>query len=349
MITQHLFTKKNNLNVFSLLILCLGFLIVTSCSSSLSGSDPAEIDEDAATLELNREMSELMALYSQAMVKNDPELVLQMRTLLAKWDNKYQSDLSAAFAAIEQKHQEKVALNQTLSQTRFSSDVSFPLLNDLPLEQDGAVYLSGGGQDIVGSILDFVSPLVTEGRYYHGAALDKDKFDPTNLESNCFQSAGEKGASYETPINWMGKVNVAVLHPNQPLIQSQLDSSQAVLDFYCDPANTNMQYGFFKDYINLFNVVTKDDTYNWYCTKVVWHVYKSLGIDIDSNTTAIDWTSSGMYEFIKVYYGIRYWYSASKTKTAINNYLQNVRRNLVLAEEIYFSPFFTKRYEKVRY
>ena len=44
-------------------------------------------------------------------------------------------------------------------------------------------------------------------------------------------------------------------------------------------------YGFFKNYVDIFNVVTKDDTYWWYCTKVVWAVYQRYGIDIASGAT----------------------------------------------------------------
>ena len=120
------------------------------------------------------------------------------------------------------------------------------------------------------------------------------------------------------------------------------------MDYYCDMNNTNMEYGFFKNTVNIFNVVTKSDTYTWYCTKVVWWVYNKYGWDIDSNSSRIDWTTSGLYTLVKDYYYVRYFYSSSKRKAAINDYINSARSNIVLAEEIMLSPYFTKVFENIR-
>ena len=120
------------------------------------------------------------------------------------------------------------------------------------------------------------------------------------------------------------------------------------MDYYCDMNNKNMDYGFFKNMVNIFNVVTKEDTYTWYCTKVVWWVYKQYGIDIDSNSDKIDWTSSGLYTLVKDFYAVKYFYSSSKRKNAINEYITDAKKNIVLAEEILLSPYFKKVYEKIR-
>ena len=130
--------------------------------------------------------------------------------------------------------------------------------------------------------------------------------------------------------------------------RSKLDSAQAYMDYYCDMNNTNMEYGFFKNTVNIFNVVTKADTYTWYCTKVVWWVYNKYGWDIDSNDSRIDWTTSGLYTIVKDYYYVRYFYSSSKRKKAINDYMASAKQNIVLAEEIMFSPYFTKVFENIR-
>jgi len=109
-----------------------------------------------------------------------------------------------------------------------------------------------------------------------------------------------------------------------------------------------MEYGFFKNYVNIFNVVTKADNYTWYCTKVVWRMWNDYGIDIDSNSDEIDYTNSGLYSLIKAYYTARYPFSSSKRSAAISAYIESTRKTIVLAEEIMCSPYLTKVYELIQ-
>ena len=229
-----------------------------------------------------------------------------------------------------------------------SGSSSYPAMQNMPFNKDGAVYISGGTDDLVGTVIDWVSPKTLPGSYYHGAVLDLDKYDPNNENVYCLETAISKGAGYETAYQWRTKVNAAVLNPKYSLTKSKLDSAQAYMDYYCDMNNTNMEYGFFKNTVNIFNVVTKSDTYTWYCTKVVWWVYNKYGWDIDSNSNQIDWTTSGLYTLVKDYYYVRYFYSSSKRKAAINDYLASAKKNIVLAEEIMLSPYFTKVFENIR-
>ena len=229
-----------------------------------------------------------------------------------------------------------------------SGSSSYPALTNMPFNKDGAVYVSGGTDDLVGTVVDWVSPKTLPGSYYHAAVLDLDKYDPNNENVYCLETAISKGAGYETAYQWRTKVNAAVLNPKYTLNKSKLDSAQAYMDYYCDMNNTNMEYGFFKNTVNIFNVVTKADTYTWYCTKVVWWVYNKYGWDIDSNSSQIDWTTSGLYTIVKDYYAVRYFYSSSKKKKAINDYMATAKANIVLAEEIMLSPYFTKVFEKIR-
>ena len=229
-----------------------------------------------------------------------------------------------------------------------SGSSSYPAMANMPFNKDGAVYVSGGTDDLVGTVVDWVSPKTLPGSYYHAAVLDLDKYDPNNENVYCLETAISKGAGYETAYQWRTKVNAAVLNPKYSLTKSKLDAAQAYMDYYCDMNNTNMEYGFFKNTVNIFNVVTKADTYTWYCTKVVWWVYNKYGWDIDSNDSRIDWTTSGLYTIVKDYYYVRYFYSSSKRKAAINDYMNSAKKNIVLAEEIMFSPYFTKVFENIR-
>ena len=261
---------------------------------------------------------------------------------LEAFDAKYGTDMTetgARFAAAR-------AARSGSSSSSGSS--SYPALTNMPFNKDGAVYVSGGTDDLVGTVVDWVSPKTLPGSYYHAAVLDLDKYDPNNENVYCLETAISKGAGYETAYQWRTKVNAAVLNPKYSLTKSKLDAAQAYMDYYCDMNNTNMEYGFFKNTVNIFNVVTKADTYTWYCTKVVWWVYNKYGWDIDSNSSQIDWTTSGLYTIVKDYYAVRYFYSSSKKKAAINDYMATAKKNIVLAEEIMLSPYFTKVFEKIR-
>ena len=258
---------------------------------------------------------------------------------LADFDAKYGTDMTetgARFAAARAGSSGK------------SGSSKYPAMTGMPFNKDGAVYISGGTDDLIGTVIDWVSPKTLPGSYYHGAVLDLDKYDPNNENVYCLETAISKGAGYETANDWRNKVNACVLNPKYSLTKSKLDSAQNYMNYYCDMNNKNMEYGFFKNTVNIFNVVTKADTYTWYCTKVVWWVYDLYGWDIDSNSNQIDWTTSGLYSLVKDYYAVRYFYSSSKKKAAINDYIATAKKNIVLAEEIMLSPYFTKVYENIR-
>lgn len=230
-----------------------------------------------------------------------------------------------------------------------SGSGKYPALNDLMFNVDGAIYLSGGADDLGGTIIDWVSPKTFRGGYYHGAVLDTDKYDPNNENTYCLETAIMRGAGYETADMWRRqKVNVCVLNPNFTVNKSRLDAAQKAVDKYCNMNQDNTEYGFFKNTVNIFNIVTKDDMYTWYCTKVVWHVWNNYGIDIDTNSPLIDYKSSGLYTLVSDYYGVRYFYNSSKKNAAIDEYIETAKKNIVLAEEIYLSPDFKKVYEKIR-
>ena len=262
---------------------------------------------------------------------------------LAAFDSKYGTDMTATGARFA------AARNAARAGSSGKSGSSkYPAMTNMPFNKDGAVYISGGTDDLVGTVIDWVSPKTLPGSYYHGAVLDLDKYDPNNENVYCLETAISKGAGYETANDWRNKVNASVLNPKYSMTKSKLDSAQAYMDYYCDMNNKNMEYGFFKNTVNIFNVVTKADTYTWYCTKVVWWVYNKYGWDIDSNSSQIDWTTSGLYTLVKDYYAVRYFYSSSKKKAAINDYIATAKKNIVLAEEIMLSPYFNKVYENIR-
>lgn len=229
-----------------------------------------------------------------------------------------------------------------------SGSSKYPAMTNMPFNMDGAVYISGGTDDLVGSVIDWVSPKTLPGSYYHGAVLDLDKYDPNNENVYCLETAISKGAGYETATDWRNKVNASVLNPKYSMNKSQLDYAQNYMDQYCRMDNKDMEYGFFKNTVNIFNVVTKADLYTWYCTKVVWWVYDKYGWDIDSNSSLIDWTTSGLYTIVKDYYAVRYFYSSKKKNAAISDYIATAKQNIVLAEEILLSPYFNKVYENIR-
>jgi len=261
--------------------------------------------------------------------------------VLADFDSKYGTDMTVTGARFAQARAARASSGK-------SGSNDYPAMTDMPFNKDGAVYVSGGTDDLIGTVVDWVSPKTLPGSYYHAAVLDLDKYDPNNENVYCLETAISKGAGYETADNWRHKVNASVLNPKYSLNKSKLDAAQNYMNYYCDMDNEDMEYGFFKNTVNIFNIVTKEDLYTWYCTKVVWWVYDLYGWDIDSNDSRIDWTSSGLYTLVKDYYAVRYFYSSSKRKKAINNYLAEAKQNIVLAEEIIFSPYFNKVYERIR-
>ncbi len=293
---------------------------------------------------------------SQTLVSNDEETVnsdfeVVMKALgtsdapaaFAAYDAKYGTTLCSDFA--DQLAEVNTA-NAKLSSS--SSSSGFAEHTNMPFAVDGAVYLSGGGTSVVGKVISWVSPKTFPGSYYHGAVLDLDKYDSSNEDAECLETAVTKGAGYQSATEWRNEVNACVLNPNFTVNQSKLDTAQADLDYYCKDSNTDMEYGFFKNYVNIFNVVTKADNYTWYCTKVVWRMWNDYGIDIDSNTDQIDFTDSGLYSLVKAYYTALHPFSKTKRNAAINAYIADARTKIVLAEEIMCSPYFTKVYELIQ-
>lgn len=310
----------------------------TGCSNSLLGSGPGDVAD------MNSEPADIAAW--EAQVDADfAEVLASLGTdgaesALAAFDAKYASDLSRSFAP------ELRAVRAARSSSKGSSD--YPPLAAMPFNRDGAVYLSGGSTDLVGNVIGWVAPKTLPGGYYHGGVLDLDKVDPNNPDAPCVQTAVTKGAGYESATDWRTKVNACVLNPVSTPAASSLNSAQSAMHYYCQPSNTNMEYGFFKNYVNIFNVVTKADNYTWYCTKVAWRVYNSFGVDIDSNSAQVDFTQSGLYGLVKTYYKTRYFYSSSKANAAITSYIADARTKIVLAEEIMLSPRLVKVFEAIR-
>lgn len=295
---------------------------------AIPGMDGEPADKTAWEAEVSADFNRVVASLGT------PEAARAM----ADYDAKYNTSLSGDFA------------RQISATARSSGSGSsdFPPLSDMPFSVDGAVYLSGGAADIVGGVIGWVAPKNFPGGYYHGAVLDKDKADPNNPDAASLQTAIPKGAGYESMTDWRTKINAAVLNPNESLVKTKLDAAQSALHYYCKPENTNMEYGFFKNYVNIFNVVTKEDMYTWYCTKVVWHVYNKYGINVDSNDARVDFTKSGLYSLVNAYYKTIYFYSSSKANAAIKAYIADARQKIVLAEEILLSPNLSKVYERIR-
>ncbi|HON89041.1 MAG TPA: hypothetical protein P5519_02110 [Spirochaetia bacterium] len=252
------------------------------------------------------------------------------------FDNKYGTTLAQDY------------LSQQPAQSRLGGGSSYPLLSNMPFNCDGAVYLSGGTDGVVSSVISWVAPKNFPGGYYHGAVLDLDKFDPNNLSAPALETAVAKGAGWESAQDWMQKVNAAVFVPTFSVNQQKLNTAQQAAAYYCDLPGDQQKYGFFKNYVDIFNVVTKEDTYWWYCTKVVWYMYKTYGIDIDSNDTRVDFTTSGLYSLVKAYYNVRYFFNSSKVNAAVNAYINDARSKIVMAEEIMLSPYLRKVFEAIR-
>jgi hypothetical protein len=300
-----------------LILLLFYFLFTAGCSIMDQNTSEADIDA-----QLNADMAKAMDIYAKATTTSDAGLSEEFRKYLADFDGKYGSSLLKDFEA------------HGLANSRIGGVSDYPPLANLPIDTDGNVYLSGGVKDAVSSIITWVAPNVTRAQYVHGALLDLDKFDPTDLDKPCFQTAVAEGASYETPMQWMTKPNVAVMKPVSGLNQSSLNAAEATMDQYCRGA-ISTSYGFFKDMVNISSVVTKSDN--------------SLGIEIDSNSPIIDWTTSGLYSIVKAYYASIYFWSPSTAKKKLNQYIDSTRSTLVLAEEIYYSPNMRLTYEAIRY
>jgi len=329
-------SKKILVLLFLIVIVIL--IVMFGCSVNDQGqSVKSDAEIDAA---LNQEVAKAMSFYSKALSGDDPSAIGEFKAFLAGFDAKYGSNCTDEFTGYLDK--------SVRAGSRLGTTSNFPPLTDLPIVRDGDVYLSGGVADAIGALITWVAPNVTRGQYVHGAIVDTDKFDPTNLDCACFQTAVADGANYETPREWMTKPNVAVMKPAFALNPASLNAAQAAMDAYCSKRIAT-SYGFFKDMVNIFSLVTKSDNTYWYCTKAPWRVYNSMGIDIDSNSLLIDWTTSGLYSIIKAYYKTIYFWSSSLANSKLNQYIASTRNTLVLAEEIYYSPYLQKCYEAIRY
>lgn len=319
-------------------VLALSALVLGSCTNSL-----LEPDTDSP-VDMSQKPQDVAAW--EAQVDADFAKVLdalgteEAEAAMAAFDAKYNSELRGVFS------RELGVMRTARSAGKGSSD--YPALTNMPFNLDGAVYLSGGSDDLVGNVIGWIAPKNLPGGYFHGGILDLDKADPTNPDAPCVQTAVTKGAGYESANDWRTKINACVMNPVASLNQTQLNAAQDDMDYYCRSSNTNMEYGFFKNYINIFNVVTKEDNYTWYCTKVAWRVMDDYGIDIDSNSPQVDFTESGLYGLVKTYYKVRYFYSSKKANAAIASYIADARKKIVLAEEIMLSPHLNKVFEAIR-
>ncbi len=324
-----------------LILLAIAAVVFVGCAKDFSfdtvESKKDVIDAGVAPENIEAWESEVDADFAKVMEALGTE---EESYALAYFDAKYGTEMSKTGA--------RFAAARAGSSGKKSGSSKYPAMTNMPFNKDGAVYISGGTDDMVGTVIDWVSPKTLPGSYYHGAVLDLDKYDPNNEDVYCLETAITKGAGYESATEWRNKVNARVLYPNSSLNKSKLDAAQAYMDYYCNMNNKNMEYGFFKNTVDIFNVVTKEDLYTWYCTKVVWHVYNKYGIDIDSNSDQIDFTTSGLYSIVKAYYSVKYFYSSSKKNKAINDYMASAKKNIVLAEEILCSPYFHSVYERIR-
>jgi len=317
------------------ILLLLAVFLLASCTMGAldEAATPAAADMTAMPADIDAWEARVNADFATVLASVGTDGAAKT---FADYDARYGTSLSSDFS------------REIAERLSSSGTSSYPALTDLPFRKDGAVYLSGGATDIVGGVIGWVAPKNFPGGYYHGAALDLNKYDPNNADAPCLQTAITKGAGYESANDWRNKVNVCVLNPNFTVNATSLNTAQAAMDYYCKASNTNMEYGFFKNYVNIFNVVTKSDTYTWYCTKVVWSLFNKYGVDIDSNSLKVDFTQSGLYSLVKTYYNTLYFYSSSKATAAINAYITDARSKIVLAEEIMLSPKLTKVYEKIR-
>lgn len=314
-------------------------LLVIALTLALISCQTNAFDETQTVEEetLNTEVSKMFDLYARAYQNDDEEVEKEFENLLKEYDEKYNSELYEDFIM-----EKNVAID------RLSGEGSYSPISSLPFSKDGAVYLSGGNDGALSVIITYVSPKSTRGKYYHAATFDLDKFDPTNLDSPCLHSAIIKGAGFETPNQWMRKPNVAVLYPRSYIDKNKLDLSQKKMDYYCDAGNTNMRYGFFNNFANIFSATTKESNYWWYCTKVVWRIYKELGIDLDTNSSIIDWSTSGLYNFVKSYYKTIYFYDQDIAEAKLESYISEIKKTLIVADELYYSPFLYKNFEIIR-
>lgn len=315
-----------------LLLAILGAL--AGCAPSLGPAvgatpslGPVPTDEAAAQAQAQTDFAWVMELWGSA------DAVARAQA----FDAKYGTQLAAEAQAVVPAPKPRLS----------GGGSNYPTLT-LPFSVNGAVYLAGGGDSLVSSVIGWAAPKNLAGAYVHGAALELSKFDPANLAAPALQTAVTKGAGYESANDWQSNVNVCVLNPNFTVDSAKLNAAQAQEDYYCNLPSGQQAYGFFKGYVDIFDVVAKDDTYWWYCTKVVWDMWHRYGIDLDTNDPRVDFTSSGLYGLAKAYYSAIYFWSSSKANAALASYINDTKSKIVMAEEIMLSPYLNKVYEVIR-
>lgn len=187
---------KHVVRVLALFALALALF---SCQGPVQG--PATVDN-----------AQLDADFAQVLASIGTD---EAASLMAEFDARYGTTLCTDFA------------EQLTAQGAKSGggDSDYPPLSGMPFAVDGAVYLSGGGKDLVGSVIGWVAPKSLPGGFFHGATLDLDKFDPNNLDAPALETAVTKGAGYESANEWMRKVNACVLNPTFAVEKARLDSA----------------------------------------------------------------------------------------------------------------------------
>jgi hypothetical protein len=313
------------------IILMASSLILAGCApaaDSMASLGSVPTDETATQKQAQADFSWVMQAWGTQ------DAVIRAQEFDAKYGTQLAAEAQAAIPAPKSK----------LS----GGGSSYPPLTNLPFSVNGAVYLAGGGDSLVSSVIGWAAPKNLPGAYVHGAALELNKFDPANLAAPSLQTAVTKGAGYESANDWQSDVNVCVLNPNFAVDQAKLTAAQAQEDYYCNLPAGQQAYGFFKGYVDIFAVVPKSDTYWWYCTKVVWDMWHRYGIDLDTNDPSVDFTTSGLYGLAKAYYTAIYFWSSSKASAALASYMNDTKTKIVMAEEIMLSPYLTKVYEVIR-
>ena len=149
------------------LLLCLTVLavVLVGCSKELSyensdskidviksGVAPADIDAWESEVDAD------FAAVLEALGSNGDLEALEA------FDAKYGTDMAVTGARF-------AAARAARSGSSSSGSSSYPAITNMPFNKDGAVYVSGGTDDLVGTVVDWVSPKTLPGSYYHAAVL----------------------------------------------------------------------------------------------------------------------------------------------------------------------------------
>jgi len=139
------------------LVSVIALMLAVSCKSALT--------TDTTAVDMTKEPTDVAAWEAQVNADFQPVLdsigTDKAASAMSAFDGKYGTSLRGDFRS------------QINRQARFSSGTSsYPTLTDMPFNRDGAVYLSGGSTDLIGSVIGWVAPKNLPGAYFHGAALD---------------------------------------------------------------------------------------------------------------------------------------------------------------------------------